>query len=120
MGATMTADFPTSSPPSTEQHYVHDNAPVTLSETAIAVLSTLPTSAKPILLSIDCPHVMNRIAELWTRPIQLDRYFEELTIDARGGRRGFALGVATEISNIREYYQTRVKPLKKTTWDFSV
>lgn len=116
----MTTDSPTMSPLSSEEHYVHDNAPVALSETAMAVLATLPTSAKPILLSIDCPHVMNKIAELWTRPILLDRYFDELTIDARGSRRGFALGVATEISNIKEYYQTRVRPLKKTSWDFSV
>ena len=119
-GTTMTTDSPISSPPSNEQPYLHDSSPVSLSETAIAVLATLPTSAKPILLSIDCPHVMNKIAELWTRPIQLDRYFEELTIDARGGRRGFPMGVATEISNLKEYYQTRVRPLKKTSWDFSV
>lgn len=116
----MATDFLTSYPPSAEPCYVHDNAPVDLSETAIAFLGTLPTGVKPILLTIDCPHIVNKIADLWQRPIQLDRYFEELTIDGRGGRRGFPLGIAIEISNLREHYQSRVKPLKKSTWDFSV
>ena len=115
----MTADTPRS-PPASSSGFVHDNAPVTLSDTAISILATLPTNLKPILLTIDYPHVMNRIAELWMRPIQLDRYFEELAIDGRGGRRGFPLAIANEISNLREHYQTRVRPLKKSTWDFSV
>jgi len=116
----MATDISSSPPQSAEQAYVHDNTPVELSEAAIAVLGTLPTAVKPILMSIDFPHIVNRICDLWTRPLLLDRYFEELTVDGRGGRRGFPLGVATEIANLREHYQTKVKPLKKTTWDMSI
>lgn len=116
----MATNVSTSSPSFTEHIYLHDNTPVALSETAMAVLATLPTSVKPILLSIDHPHIVNKICDLWARPIQLDRYFEELTIDARGSRQGFQLGVATEISNLQQYYQTRVKPLKKSTWDNTI
>jgi len=114
----MTTDIPTSS--SNDQAQSHDHTPATLSDNAIAVLATLPTSVKPILLSIDFPHIVNRIADLWARPILLDRYFEDLSVDARGGRKGFPLGVALEIANLREHYQTKVKPLKKTTWDMSI
>lgn len=111
----MTDDLTITSPP--------QNAPaptVELTSTATSVLATLPNNVKPILLSIDFPHVVNKIAELWTRPILLDRYFEELSMDARGGRKGFPLGVALEIANLREHYQTKVRPLKKTTWDMSI
>lgn len=116
----MTADTPTSSPPSSESTHTHDNAPVALSDSAISVLATLPIGMKPILLSIDFPHIVNKIAELWRRPMLLDRYFEELAIDGRGGRRGFPLAIANEITNLREHYQTRVRPLKKSTWDMSI
>jgi hypothetical protein len=111
----MADDFTISSPP---QHAAHP--PVELTTTATTVLATIPTDVKPILLSIDFPHIVNKICELWTRPILLDRYFEELTVDARGGRKGFPLGVALEIANLREHYQTKVRPLKKTTWDMSI
>ena len=116
----MATDISSSPPQSAEQAYVHDNTPVELSETAIAVLGTLPVGVKPILMSIDFPHIVNKISELWARPILLDRYFEELSLDARGGRKGFPLGVALELANLREHYQTKVKPLKKTTWDMSI
>jgi hypothetical protein len=119
MEAAMTTDTPTSPPPSASG-YVHDDTPVALTDTAISVLATLPTNVKPILLSIDFPHIVNKIADLWLRPILLDRYFEELTIDARGGRRGFPLAIANEIADLREHYQTRVRPIKKTTWDMSI
>ena len=115
----MTIDTPASSGPPSGFGDAHDNA-VTLTDTAISVLATLPTGVKPILLSIDYPRVVNKIAELWLRPILLDRYFEELAIDVRGGRRGFPLAIANEISTLREHYQTRVRPIKKTTWDISI
>ena len=111
----MADDFTITSPPQTAA-----NQTTELSSTATTVLATLPTDVKPILLSIDFPHIVNKIAELWSRPIQLDRYFEELSLDARGGRKGFPLGVALEIANLREYYQSKVKPIKKSTWDMSI
>ena len=112
----MADDFTISSPPQNAPAH----APVELSTTATTVLATLPIDVKPILMSIDFPHIVNKISELWTRPILLDRYFEELSLDARGGRKGFPLGVALEIANLREYYQTKVRPLKKSTWDMSI
>lgn len=116
----MTTDTPTPSTTATDPGHVHDSTPVPLSDAAIAVLATLPTSVKPILLSIDFPHIVNKIAELWSRPILLDRYFEDLALDARGGRRGFPIAIANEITNLREHYQTRVRPIKKSNWDMSI
>jgi hypothetical protein len=91
-----------------------------LNDVAATLLGSLPTELVPKRLLQEFPHVANRISDLWKRPMELDRYFDDLTIDRRGGRRGFPLGAALEITNLKDYYQTQVRPLRKTTWDFSV
>lgn len=50
----------------------------------------------PYLLEQRYTRILNRIAELWLTP-QLDHYFEELLVDRRGGRQGFAAEVMSEL-----------------------
>lgn len=50
----------------------------------------------PYLLEQRYPRILNRIAELWREP-QLDHYFEELLVDRRGGRQGFAADVMSHL-----------------------
>lgn len=66
-------------------------------------------------LLLDYPHVLNRIGELWGQPRLMNRYFEDLLIDSRGGRQGFPLPVISELTRLRDYYQARVNPVKVTT-----
>jgi hypothetical protein len=61
------------------------------------------------------PHVLNRIAELWSRPQDLDEYFRELSIDDRRDRQGFPLEVIAELSRVQNFYQKRVTPAHRQT-----
>ena len=81
-----------------------------LSSEAKLLLEGLPSPTRPNHLPQIFPRVMNEIARLWSKPDQLDRYFDELLFDTRGGRRGFPMSVALELSTLKEYCQTEVSP----------
>ena len=66
------------------------------------------------------PRVLNRVASLWKKPAEADRYFEELLNDSRGSRQGFPLGVLSEINALRDFYNTRVYPKRVDPWDHVV
>jgi len=82
-----------------------------LSSEAKLLLEGLPSPTRPNHLPQIFPRVMNEIAQLWSKPDQLDRYFDELLFDTRGGRRGFPMSVALELSTLKEYCQTEVSKL---------
>ena len=79
-----------------------------LSSEAKLLLEGLPSPTRPNHLPQIFPRVMNEIARLWSKPDQLDRYFDELLFDTRGGRQGFPMPVALELSTLKEYCQTEV------------
>ena len=79
-----------------------------LSSKAKLLLNALPSPTRPKHLPQIFPRVMNEIERLWCNPAQLDRYFDELLFDTRGGRQGFPMPVAVELSALKEYYQTEV------------
>ena len=84
---------------------------------AIALFATLPDEALPERMLAEFPHVLNRIADLWKQPLKLDAYFHELLVgDHASGRQGFPLGVALEITHLKEHYQSVVYPLKRCIW----
>jgi hypothetical protein len=93
------------------------SAKVELTPTAASLLSSLPPEVAPTRLAQTFPHIFNKIADLWTVPLRLDPYFDSLLIDQRGGRQGFALGIALEILTFKEHYQTVVYPKKTDIWD---
>jgi hypothetical protein len=90
-----------------------------INEHAQALLLELPGEVRPQVLATKFPRIVNRIAELWRRPTVLDRYFDELLVDDRGGRSGFPLDVLFDITALKEHYQTKVYPrqLAQGTWD---
>ncbi len=53
----------------------------------------------PYVLEQRYARIANRIAELWLTP-QLDRYFDELLVDKRGGRQGFAADVMADLMGL--------------------
>jgi len=75
-----------------------------LSSTAVAWLKTLPEGARPANLAECHPRVLNRIALCWNDPVLTARLFNELLLDKRGQRRGFARPVADDLMRLRVYH----------------
>jgi len=86
------------------------NDDLRISPEARALLNALDKRVLPIQLSCRYPRVMNQIARLWRRPVHLDRYFDDLLIDKRGGRQGFPFPVAVELGVLKDYYATEIYP----------
>jgi|SRR5215510_5465201 len=63
------------------------------------------------------PRILNRIAALWNKPVEADRYFDDLLHDRRGGRQGFPLRVLSEINALRDFYVTRAYPKRVDPWE---
>jgi hypothetical protein len=80
------------------------------------LLQSLDKLVLPIHLASRFPRVLNEIARLWRRPAHLDRYFDDLLIDKRGGRQGFPFAVAAELAGLKDYYQTEVYPKRQCVW----
>jgi hypothetical protein len=81
-----------------------------ISQRAMQVLATLPSSFQMHETRRTYPHVMNMIADAWHDPEFLFHVVRNLLIDQRGGRAGFQFSVLAEITNLREYYFTSVRP----------
>lgn len=75
-----------------------------LSPTALAWLKTLPDPVRPADLATCHPRVANRIALCWSDPELTGRLFDELLLDKRGKRRGFAPAVAADLMRLRVHH----------------
>lgn len=68
----------------------------------IAWLGQLPRNVQPNDLVQNFPRIANRIAELWERPLQCEKYIDELLFDTRDNKRqGFPPKIAFEISYLK-------------------
>jgi hypothetical protein len=106
----------------TEREYsasraAESSAETCLSEQAESWLLALPEAVRPSSLAASHPRVVNRMCQLWRRPTEMDRYFEDLLTDRRGGRQGFPFNIASEIASLSEHYRREVFPLRRTLWD---
>jgi hypothetical protein len=63
------------------------------------------------------PRVLNRIAEVWNKPQQANRCFDELLLHSRGMRQGFPQAVISEIASLRHYYLTSAFPRRVDPWE---
>jgi hypothetical protein len=79
-------------------------APESLRTATIQWIMKLPPQIQPRHLHVKYPRVANRIAALWGDTTGCESFLDDLLTDSRGGRKGFPLNVATEISTIRDYY----------------
>jgi len=61
------------------------------------------------------PRIANRLCETWKRPSVCEHYFDELLVDRRGGRKGFPLKIASELTELRAYY-ARLYPADHGAW----
>lgn len=89
-----------------------------LDAAAQALLASIEESARPKELAAAFPGIVNRMASLWRTPRQMNRYFEQLLTDSRGGiRKGFSLGILMELTTLKDYYLTKVFPAQHDVWD---
>ena len=64
-------------------------------------LASLPPRYQPLATAQRHPHVVNRLAALWDKPLSLPAYFDELLLSDRPGRAGFSFEVLTELGDLR-------------------
>lgn len=75
-----------------------------LSPAAFKWLAVIPREVRPNALARQYPRIVNRLAEIWKRPLQCERYIDDLMIDLRGGRQGFPPAVAAEIAALKVHF----------------
>lgn len=82
----------------------------TLSPQARQWLRRLPTRQRPLALCSTYPRLANRLAEVWEDPLQTEAVFDDLMIDHRGGRMGFAPLIAGELMRLHRWHEKRLDP----------
>ena len=88
-----------------------------LNAAAQALLASIEEPARPKELAAAFPRIVNRMASLWRTPRKMNRYFEQLLTDIRTARKGFSLGILTELITLKDYYQAKVFPIQHDVWD---
>ena len=88
-----------------------------LSGEALRLLVKLDAKVSVHQLSVQFPRVLNRIADVWSKPEQADRCFDELLLYSRGVRQGFPQPVISEIASLRYYYLSRLTPKLVDPWE---
>jgi len=84
---------------------------------ALRLLVKLNSKVSVDELSAQFPRVLNRIADVWSKPQQADRCFDELLLHSRGVRQGFPQAVISELASLRHYYNTRMFPKRADPWE---
>ena len=81
-----------------------------LEDRAIRLLEHLPPELRLVGLRGQYPRILNRLAAAWDNPREFDATIDELLINDRPNRQGFSFEVLTEITELREYYFSMVRP----------
>ena len=77
---------------------------------AVRLLEQLPPELRLVALRGQYPRILNRIAAAWHEPREFDTETGQLLIDDRPNRQGFSFQVIAEITELREYYFSMVRP----------
>ena len=81
-----------------------------IDDAAIELLERLPAALRLVGLRGQFPRLLNRIAHAWPEPLEFAALMDSLMIDDRGNREGFPFEVVKEITELRRYYFTMVRP----------
>jgi hypothetical protein len=81
------------------------------------IIESLPTAIRPSGIVESFPHIMNLIASSWHEPRAFVRTLDDLLIDDRGNRAGFPFAIIVELTDLREYYFSTVRPESRKLWD---
>jgi hypothetical protein len=77
-----------------------------------AWLEELPPEVRPHELPILFPHIVNRMALVWSDREEAMTYLLELMVDDRGDRRGFPMKIAQELAQLREWREQVLRPAR--------
>lgn len=83
---------------------------------AIALLDCLPADLRLGQTRQRYPHVINRLAAVWTDQYLLELALRALLHDDRGNRQGFPADVAGELADLRLYVLTRPQAVGARRW----
>lgn len=81
------------------------------------ILKAMPLDVRPSNVVSKFPHIMNLISRSWNEPKEFVKTLDELLIDDRGNRVGFPFAVIVELTELREYYFSTVRPEARKLWD---
>ncbi len=80
-------------------------------------LRQLPAGRRPLRLCELYPRVANRIAWCWSDVALSESMLEDLLVDRRGGRQGFAAPIVRELQRLQDFNtQQRVEPRAQPMW----
>jgi hypothetical protein len=81
-----------------------------LTEKTTLWMASLSEELRPESLATHYPRITNLIAEQWRQPTKMDKFFDEVFVDSRGGRKGFPFSVLMELTTLKNYYYASVFP----------
>lgn len=91
--------------------------PTALASAAVKWIQQLPRHIQPAQTAAQFPHIANALAATWQTPQACRAYFDQVLLDHRGSRRGFPKAVASELSALKDFYDSVVHPTQQTVWD---
>jgi len=94
-----------------------DDAAATLNPHAQRWLAALPPRVRPDRLAAGYPRVANEIARRWGDADACLAYLNDVLVDRRGTRQGFAIEIALELARLKSHYETELHPTSQTVWD---
>lgn len=74
-----------------------------LSPEARRIFGAMPDGICPTETALYYPRILNRIAEVWTRPAALEEYMDSLILSDRPNRQGFPVRVGMELFKLAGY-----------------
>ena len=89
---------------------------VALTGRALRLLATIEAARRPKAVFASYPHLLNRLADLWDAPENVERYLEGLLLTGRADRRGFPPAVVAELAELREKNRRRLSPVRQDVW----
>jgi hypothetical protein len=87
-----------------------------LTEQAWQWLDAIPVEIQPGGLVQRFPRITNKLAEVWNRPHQCERYLDALVLDNRGTRKGFPADVTAELAKLKVHYLSHVVVQRFDAW----
>lgn len=110
-----------SAPPRIERNWTHARDASSaknsdLTEQAWKWLDGLPQELQPGGLVQRFPRITNKLAELWRRPGNCEKYLDALILDHRGSRKGFPPDVAREIALLKTHLNQNTATQRVDIW----
>lgn len=68
-------------------------------------IESLPSEVRPKALHVRYARIANLMCSTWETPKEARQYFDDLLVDRRGGRQGFAPDVLQDIKTLSEYFE---------------